>query len=112
MNKAKTAATQQQQTDGALALHAVRDDEPAAAVPKTKPALRLIKASSIPITLVDWVWEYGGSGRISRAALHPVRRPPRSWKVHVCPLVRRQLVSGDSGGVLGGQPRQRALHRH
>jgi AAA domain len=89
-------------TDGSTALKPVAslDAKPADTPPagQPKPKLRLIKASSIPITLPEWVWAYGDHGRISRSALTLFAGRPGAGK-STC---TRWFAAGWSRGTLSG----------
>lgn len=68
-------------------------------VTKAKPALRLVKASSVGITLPDWAWECSGSGRIPCAALTLFAGRPAAGKS----TAARWFTAGWSRGTLPGQ---------
>ncbi|MGQ9349730.1 AAA family ATPase [Mycolicibacterium gilvum] len=63
-----------------------------------KPPLRIVRASTIALSVTDWAWEHGGHGRIPKAALTLFAGRPAAGK-STC---ARWFAAGWSNGTLEG----------
>jgi AAA domain len=90
-------------TDGSLAkvieLAAKRDE-----APKTKPALKLVKASSLDMEIPEWAWVYAEHGRIPRAALTLFGGRPEAGKSTCARWFAAGWTHGTLPGCFEGKP--------